>query len=53
MGRPHRVQAEGMTFHITSRGVRKEPLFHDRLDFVRILERIGHTVAVSEWVCLA
>jgi putative transposase len=42
-----------MTFHITSRGVRKEPLFHDRLDFVRLLGVIDDAVAVSEWVCLA
>jgi len=48
-----RVQSEGMTFHVTSRGVRREPLFHDRLDFVRLLGVVDHAVAVSEWVCLA
>jgi putative transposase len=53
MGRAPRIQGEGMTFHITSRGVRRDPLFHDRLDFVRLLELIGRATRRFNWVCLA
>ena len=53
MGRPARIQGEGMTFHITSRGVRREPLFRDRLDFVRLLELVDRATRKFNWVCLA
>ena len=42
-----------MTFHITSRGVRREPLFHDRLDFVRLLELVDRATRKFNWICLA
>jgi len=42
-----------MTFHVTSRGVRREPLFNDRLDFVRLLELLDRAVERCNWLCLA
>jgi REP-associated tyrosine transposase len=53
MGRPPRIQSTGMTFHVTSRAVRREALFHDRLDFANLLELVDHAVAKYAWTCLA
>lgn len=53
MGRALRAQPAGTTFHITSRGVRQQALFADRLDFVRFLEIVAHAVLKYDWTCLA
>jgi REP-associated tyrosine transposase len=42
-----------MTFHITSRGVRREPLFRDRFDFLRLLELLDRATHECNWTCLA
>jgi REP element-mobilizing transposase RayT len=40
-------------FHVVARGVRREPLFRDRLDHVRHREIIETAVKRFEWICLA
>lgn len=53
MGRPPRIQPAFATFHVTARGVRRQPIFLDRLDHVRHLEQIGTACERFGWVCLA
>jgi len=47
--RPPRVQFEGATYHIVTRGVRKLPLFTDDRDREFFLELLDLTVARYEW----
>jgi REP element-mobilizing transposase RayT len=47
------MQPAGETFHVVARGVRREPIFGDRLDHVRHLEIVADTVACWGWTCLA
>ena len=49
MPRPPRVQFEGATYHIVTRGVRKLPLFTDDRDREFFLELLDLTVARYEW----
>jgi REP element-mobilizing transposase RayT len=40
-------------YHVTTRGVRQTPLFHDERDWVRYLEFLGAAVTSFEWRCLS
>ena len=49
MARPHRVQFEGATYHIVTRGVRKLPLFTDERDRKFFLQLLDRTVVRYGW----
>jgi REP element-mobilizing transposase RayT len=53
VGRERRTQPAGETFHVIARGVRREPIFRDRLDHVRHLEIVAEAVERYCWKCLA
>lgn len=53
MGRPPRHQPAPGVVHVTSRGVRREPIFvddHDRRAFIAFLAQASHR---RDWACLA
>jgi REP element-mobilizing transposase RayT len=47
------VQPAFSTFHVTARGVRREPIFLDRLDHRRHVELLGMAVQRFGWDCFA
>jgi REP element-mobilizing transposase RayT len=49
MARPLRIQPAGATFHITSRGNRRQPIFHDNHDRERFLSLLFETVRRYRW----
>ena len=49
MSRPLRVQFEGATYHVVTRGVRKLPLFTDDRDRTFFLELLDETVTRYGW----
>jgi REP element-mobilizing transposase RayT len=53
VGRPHRLQASGEHFHVTARGVRREPVFSDDLDFALYLRLLSQTAERYAWIVLA
>lgn len=53
MTRPLRIEFEGATYHVTSRGDRKEDIYKDDLDRIRFLEVLGDVVSIYNWVCHA
>ena len=52
MPRRPRRDYEGAFHHITSRGVRKLPLYLDDVDFERFLACLGLVVARFRWTCI-
>lgn len=53
MPRPPRIQAPGLTYHVTSRGNRRERIFERDMDRHRFLRLFDHVVARYEWTCHA
>src|SRR5262245_14640075 len=53
MPRAHRTQGSGLTYHVTSRGNRREPIFIDESDRYRFLGLLASTVRRYEWTCHA
>jgi putative transposase len=56
MARKLRIQFPGATYLVTSRGDRREPIFHSDADRQAFLELLGETCAKTQWrvhaVCL-
>jgi putative transposase len=40
-------------YHVTTRGVRQKPLFHEERDWLRYLEFLDAAVAAFQWRCLS
>ena len=53
MARPLRIQFPGALYHITSRGDRKEDIFHDRHDRIIFLEILESLITRYNWLCHA
>ena len=53
MARPLRIQFPGALYHITSRGDRKEDIFHDRHDRMIFLEIFESIIFRYNWLCHA
>src|SRR5262249_29642369 len=53
MARRHRVQGAGLTYHITTRGNRGEPIFADDYDRHRFLVFLARVIGTFDWVCHA
>ena len=53
MARAHRLQAAGLTYHVTARGNRGDPIFTDDFDRQRFLGLVAHVVRKFEWACHA
>ena len=53
MGRALRVQPVGEIVHLTTRGVRREPIFVDDADRRMFMAFLGQTVHRCRWTCLA
>jgi len=53
MPRAHRKQVAGLTYHVTSRGNRREPIFRDEVDRYRFLGLLAGTVRRYDWLCHA
>jgi REP element-mobilizing transposase RayT len=51
--RQARVEVAGATYHVTSRGNRRQPIFEDVLDRRRYLSLLGDVFARHGWRCLA
>ncbi len=44
MGRPLRIEFPGAVYHVTSRGDRREPIFADDEDRLRLLDILGQAM---------
>lgn len=53
MGRPLRVEPVGSVLHVTSRGVRREPIFVDDVDRRMFMAFLEQSVHRCHWSCLA
>jgi putative transposase len=53
MPRPPRLQAPGATYHVTTRGNRRQEIFIDTRDRVRFLHLVQEVVDRLGWVCHA
>jgi REP-associated tyrosine transposase len=53
MARALRKQVAGLTYHVTSRGNRREAIFRDEIDRYRFLGLLAGTVRRCEWLCHA
>lgn len=51
MGRPLRTQLEDATYHVTTRGIRKLPVYDDATDRQFWLATLAATVVRYEWIC--
>jgi REP element-mobilizing transposase RayT len=51
MPRPPRLQAHGATYHVTTRGNRKQEIFTDTRDRLRFLQLLGQSVELLGWRC--
>ena len=51
MPRPPRLQAQGATYHVTTRGNRKQEIFTDDRDRLRFLELLEQAVELLGWRC--
>ena len=49
MPRPPRLHAPGATYHVTTRGNRKQPIFVDARDRLRFLQLLGQVVELLGW----
>jgi REP element-mobilizing transposase RayT len=49
MPRPLRIEREGAFWHITSRGVERRDIFHDRNDRSMFLDMLGEIVIHARW----
>lgn len=54
-GMPRRLRPDfaGAVWHLTARGVRKQPIFLDARDYVAFLERLQEVVDRFGWICAA
>jgi len=53
MPRPPRLQAPGATYHVTTRGNRKQEIFTDPRDRLRFLQLLEQVVELLGWRCHA
>ena len=53
MPRAGRLQIAGAAYHITARGVARQPLFRDDRDRAQFLKLLDDVVARHEWACHA
>jgi putative transposase len=53
MSRPLRLEYPGATYHVTSRGNRKQDIFRDDLDRNRFLDLVAEAVRCSAWIVTA
>ena len=53
MARALRKQVAGLTYHVTSRGNRREAIFRDEIDRYRFLGLLAGMVRRYEWLCHA
>jgi len=53
MPRPPRLQTPGATYHVTTRGNRRQEIFIDTRDRVRFLQLVQEVVALLGWDCHA
>jgi len=53
MPRPPRLQARGATYHVTTRGNRKQEIFTDPRDRLRFLQLLEQVVELLGWHCHA
>ena len=53
MGRPLRVQPVGGVVHVSTRGVRRQPIFVDDLDRRMFIAFLAQSVHRCRWTCLA
>jgi putative transposase len=51
MPRPPRLQAPGATYHVTTRGNRKQEIFTDARDRLRFLQLLEEVVELLGWRC--
>jgi REP element-mobilizing transposase RayT len=51
MPRPPRLQAPGATYHVTTRGNRKQEIFIDARDRLRFLQLLEEVVEILGWRC--
>jgi REP element-mobilizing transposase RayT len=53
MSRPVRIEFPGATYHITSRGNRKQDIYRDDYDRIRFLELLAEAVRCYGWIITA
>jgi len=51
MTRPLRLEFPNALYHVTSRGNRREDIFEDDADRLRVLEILGAVVTDYQWLC--
>lgn len=51
MARLRRILFAGAIYHVTTRGVRRQPIFVDDLDRTRFLELLAEVVERFGWIC--
>ena len=49
MGRPLRVQASDVVYHVTARGVRRLRVYEDVFDYRKFEALLGSVVGEREW----
>jgi REP element-mobilizing transposase RayT len=53
MSRPLRIQYRGASYHITCRGIRKDPIYFDDRDRLKFIEKINETAAKYSFIVYA
>jgi REP element-mobilizing transposase RayT len=53
MARPLRIEYDGATYHITTRGNEKKPVFRDEEDRIRFLDALNGVEGKFNWLCHA
>lgn len=53
MGRPPRLQPAGSVVHVSTRGVRRQPIFGDDLDRRMFIAFLAQSIHRCRWSCLA
>jgi putative transposase len=49
MGRALRIQAADAVYHVTTRGVRRRPVYEDPIDYGRFEKLLGELVSKRQW----
>jgi putative transposase len=49
MGRPHRIRAADVVYHLTARGIRRLDVFEDAFDYAKFDRLLGKVVTDRQW----
>ncbi len=49
MGRPHRIRASDVVYHLTARGIRRTAIFEDAVDYAKFERLLREVVGKRRW----